>query len=95
MSSSLADVKYFRLLKEALLGNLYSDRFKTKINSLLSFDDPLWPELGLTMVSEGSLEDFRGMIEEVVMNDVPGDVLELGVWRGGCSIYGEYFFMLR
>lgn len=48
-----------------------------------------WPWHALTMVGRGRLENLRHCIEQVVETDVPGDVIETGVWRGGASIFAR------
>jgi Macrocin-O-methyltransferase (TylF) len=45
-----------------------------------------WPTHGFTMVGLKRLRNFRALIDRVVEEGVPGDVLETGVWRGGASI---------
>ena len=41
----------------------------------------------LTMVPMSRLDNIQRCIEDVLENNVPGDVLEAGVWRGGTSIF--------
>lgn len=45
-----------------------------------------WPFSGLTMVGLIRLDDLQRCIETVVADQVPGDLLEAGAWRGGASI---------
>lgn len=40
----------------------------------------------LTMVSKLRLDNLEALIHKVVNNDIEGDLIETGVWRGGCSI---------
>ena len=42
-----------------------------------------------TMLPPSGLDNFRSAIEFVVANGVGGDVVELGVWRGGLGMYGR------
>jgi O-methyltransferase len=46
-----------------------------------------WPARAETMVGLRRLENARFCIESVIDDDVPGDLLEAGVWRGGTSIF--------
>ncbi len=46
-----------------------------------------WPENGLTMVGMKRLENVQACIEDVLAQDVPGDLIETGVWRGGTSMF--------
>ena len=45
-----------------------------------------WPLHGLTMVGLNRLDDLQGCVESIVRDDVPGDLIEAGSWRGGASI---------
>jgi O-methyltransferase len=45
-----------------------------------------WPLHGLTMVGLHRLDDLQGCVESVVRDEVPGDLIEAGAWRGGASI---------
>jgi hypothetical protein len=45
-----------------------------------------WPFSGLTMVGLVRLDDLQRCVETIVADDVPGDLLEAGAWRGGASI---------
>lgn len=45
-----------------------------------------WPPTGFTMIGNERLEQFRASIEEVNRNNIPGAILEMGVWRGGAMI---------
>lgn len=46
-----------------------------------------WPSAGETMIGLERLENIQGCVEQVIADDVPGDCLEAGVWRGGATIY--------
>ena len=48
-----------------------------------------WPALGVTMVGHARLHNIRHCLEQAVAAGVPGDFVELGVWRGGASIYAR------
>ena len=45
-----------------------------------------WPTRAETMIGLRRLDNLQECIEAVVADDVPGDVLEAGVWRGGAGI---------
>src|SRR5437868_407774 len=42
-----------------------------------------WPEEALTMMGTKRLSHLEACVRAVVREDVPGDLLEAGVWRGG------------
>jgi O-methyltransferase len=46
-----------------------------------------WPAEAETMVGLRRLDNLEVLIADVVRRDVPGDLVETGVWRGGASIF--------
>src|SRR6185503_7901225 len=46
-----------------------------------------WPVHAETMVGMLRLDNLQQLLKTVVADDVPGDVIETGVWRGGASIF--------
>jgi hypothetical protein len=46
-----------------------------------------WPLTAHTMVGLKRLDNIQKCIESVLSNNIPGDVIECGVWRGGASIF--------
>lgn len=47
----------------------------------------IWPTRAITMLGSERLDSIRSCIEDVLRDDVPGDCIEAGVWRGGGSIF--------
>ena len=46
-----------------------------------------WPVYAHTMVGLHRLDSLQACIEAVLRDEVPGDLIETGVWRGGASIF--------
>jgi O-methyltransferase len=46
-----------------------------------------WPMFGYTMVGHKRLDNLEMALRAVHRDNVPGDVVETGVWRGGASIF--------
>lgn len=46
-----------------------------------------WPAQALTMIGKLRLDNIQDCVERVLAEDVPGDLLEAGVWRGGATIF--------
>jgi O-methyltransferase/8-demethyl-8-(2,3-dimethoxy-alpha-L-rhamnosyl)tetracenomycin-C 4'-O-methyltransferase len=46
-----------------------------------------WPSLALTMIGRARMRNLRNLVETVIADGIPGDLLEAGVWRGGACIY--------
>ena len=45
-----------------------------------------WPADALTMIGMQRLTRLQDCVETVLEEDIPGDLVECGVWRGGASI---------
>lgn len=45
-----------------------------------------WPSHAHTMIGIKRLANLRALVESVIGNSVPGDLIETGVWRGGACI---------
>jgi len=43
-------------------------------------------EYGYTLVGRKRLDHLQSCVEQVLVDEIPGDFLEAGVWRGGCCI---------
>ncbi|CAF4644510.1 unnamed protein product, partial [Rotaria socialis] len=48
-----------------------------------------WPLTGITMVGQRRLINIEWAIRFVIANDVMGDFIECGVWRGGSSVFAR------
>jgi O-methyltransferase len=46
-----------------------------------------WPASGMTMIGWERLTNLQRCLEDVITDDVPGDMIETGVWRGGATIF--------
>jgi len=46
-----------------------------------------WPCFGYSMVGTARLNHLHACIDAVLRDNVPGDLLEAGVWLGGCTIF--------
>ena len=45
-----------------------------------------WPLSALSMAGRRRLHNFHQLIESVLSDEIPGHIVETGVWRGGASI---------
>jgi O-methyltransferase len=45
-----------------------------------------WPSRADSMIGIRRMDNLQGCVEDVLAKDVPGDLIETGVWRGGASI---------
>ncbi len=53
-------------------------------------DSGLYARGDFTMIGHKRLCNIEALITDVVEKDVPGDVIEAGVWKGGAVIYMKY-----
>lgn len=86
---------YLDLMEKCLLNLIYEDPFTDwKDRDTPQTFDPVkrqlgrdWPMVAHTMIGELRLRNLREVIESALRNNVPGDFIETGVWRGGACIY--------
>jgi O-methyltransferase len=84
--------KYLNILEASLTGTLHEDPpidhwsggVYDPTKRLLGRD---WPGLAQTMIGTARMQNLRKLCESAIMNDIPGDFIETGVWRGGACIY--------
>jgi O-methyltransferase len=81
--------KYLDILEASLTGVLLGDRRMLG----LPYDPARrhvggdWPSLAQTMIGTLRMRNLRQLCEAAIFNDIPGDFIETGVWRGGACIY--------
>jgi O-methyltransferase len=83
-----------RLTKRAAdtVGRLF-DRFGFELAYKKPYDPELrangrdWPARADSMIGLRRMDNIRHCIETVIRDDVPGDLIETGVWRGGATIF--------
>jgi O-methyltransferase len=80
---------YLNLLEEVLLDSVHQPQRND--NYLVSQDQvedgSYWPLRAHTMIGRKRLKNIRECYENVIKNNIPGDLIETGVWRGGACIY--------
>ncbi|MEM7351993.1 MAG: TylF/MycF family methyltransferase [Acidobacteriota bacterium] len=91
---------YLELMKRSLIGLTMED---PSLASFQSFEKPTfkvqdfdprvrengmdWPGQALSMIGAHRMDNIRSCLETVIADDVPGDLIETGVWRGGATIF--------
>lgn len=93
MSASATDL-YLDLLARTLTRFAFEDesidpptRERKALDLEARSDGSDWPVHAETMVGMARLRNLRALLESVLADEVPGDVIETGVWRGGASIF--------
>lgn len=73
---------YLDLMKRCLTNWIYGD-FDPEIRSV----GRDWPDKAHTMIGLKRLNNLQFCVEDVLTNNVAGDLVETGVWRGGATIF--------
>lgn len=73
---------YLEVMKLALTDLLYEN-----VDAQIRRDGRDWPSRAYTMIGIKRLSNLQHCIEEVLRNEVAGDLIETGVWRGGATIF--------
>jgi len=82
---------YLNLMVNCLSGSIYQDT-PIRLNNIYEYDDELreygwdWPSVAHTMIGRKRLKNLSDLTEQVITNNIPGDFIETGVWRGGACI---------
>jgi len=97
--SETAVSTYLDLLKRCLTNLIYQDSAVRYLgeepdNSPIapfSLDRRLtghdWPSQAHTMIGVQRLDNIQALVEDILREEVPGDLIETGVWRGGSTIF--------
>jgi O-methyltransferase len=82
---------YLDLLIKVLTNMIYGDPSNNPANTgpfqselrAIGYD---WPVLAHTMVGLQRLQNVRELAQRALDENIPGDFIEAGIWRGGCCI---------
>lgn len=74
---------YIQLMKKVILNSIYED-------GPWIMDGHLWPKgKALTMIGTRRLNNLYMLIKTVLENDIKGDIIEAGCWRGGAMMFAR------
>jgi O-methyltransferase len=83
---------YLDLLEASLTGTLYADASQSPWAK--DVYDPArrtvgrdWPAQAETMIGTARMRNLRTLTQRALDENIPGDLIETGVWRGGACIY--------
>lgn len=82
---------YLSVMEKCLTGIIYED-LPMKVLGQDAFDSEIreygwdWPSVAHTMIGVKRLSNVRSLCESAIGNNIPGDFVETGVWRGGACI---------
>jgi O-methyltransferase/8-demethyl-8-(2,3-dimethoxy-alpha-L-rhamnosyl)tetracenomycin-C 4'-O-methyltransferase len=82
---------YLDLLIKILSNTIYGDysihpRNTGPFQPELRSEGRDWPAVAHTMIGVRRLENVRELAQRAIDEEIPGDFIETGVWRGGCCI---------
>ena len=84
--------RYLNLLEDSLTGSLIGDASMAGWTGP-DYDPKLralgrdWPSLAQTMIGSARMRNLRYACEAAILDEIPGDFCETGVWRGGACIF--------
>ncbi len=80
---------YLDLMKRILLNLIFSDeeRGLKQFDKQARIEGREWPAIAHTMIGWKRLENIQHCMEDILARNVPGDLIETGVWRGGATIF--------
>ena len=91
ISEARLRAKYIDLMIKILVNSIYEDPGITSSGQMAYSRERRavggdWPTTAHTMVGLARLDNLRDLVERTIQEEVPGDYIETGVWRGGCCI---------
>ncbi|MFA5999175.1 MAG: TylF/MycF family methyltransferase [Candidatus Babeliales bacterium] len=80
---------YLDLMKKCLMNSIYQDSGHNgnTYQSEVRENGRDWPSTAHTMIGLHRLNNLQDCVEDVLKNNIEGDLIETGVWRGGASIF--------
>lgn len=85
---------YLDLMKKCVMNSIYQDAsYSWNIPHGTLYQQEIrekgldWPAVAHTMIGLGRLNNLQFCVEDVLQNNIEGDLIETGVWRGGATIF--------
>ena len=78
---------WFLPVQAYLLARGWSVVRRVKANTIERQEGRDWPADAETMIGLRRLDNLHASVRTILEDDVPGDLIETGVWRGGASIF--------
>lgn len=87
-----ASLLYLDLIKKCLINTIYEDPGIYNPFDLQKREAGKdFPQNAHTMIGLEGLNNIQECLEDIITNNVPGDFIETGVWRGGATIFMRAF----
>lgn len=78
---------YLDLMKQCLTNSIYGKYELPLYDEQARIEGRDHPPTAHTMIGLKRLDNLQFCVEDVLANDVPGDLIETGAWRGGATIF--------
>ncbi len=78
---------YLDLMKRSLTNWVYGDFESPPFSPDARREGKDWPPFAHTMTGLKRLDNLHFCVTDVLTRNVPGDLIETGVWRGGATIF--------
>ena len=85
---------YLILLKKCVLDNIYGSNILhgdintgIKVKNEEVINGTYWPDRAHTMIGEKRLTNIEECFKNILEDNIEGDMIETGVWRGGACIF--------
>lgn len=91
--SSWTALEKIKMVWTSILVNLFGAKQSRYSRRIRHFNESSrasgkdWPKFAHTMIGEKRLDNIRFCIEDILKNNIRGDFVETGVWRGGATIF--------
>ncbi|ANY68943.1 macrocin O-methyltransferase [Paenibacillus sp. BIHB 4019] len=94
MSNNTPKEMYLEMLKKAILFEIWLEHEPgaTKENRFQGLD---WPLIAHSMIGRIRMNHLHQLMNAVVNNNIEGDFIETGVWRGGTCIFMRGFLKVN
>lgn len=84
--------RYLNILETSLTGSLFCDIPQSpwsgqKYDPIARMLGRDWPSLAISMIGTIRMRHLRHLCETAIQENIPGDFIETGVWRGGACIF--------
>lgn len=87
MNNANFKLKILQRLDQILRKKKYAVCHKIDFKHESRLEGKDWPTYADTMIGFKRLENIEMCFREIIKNNVPGDFIETGVWRGGATIF--------
>nr|WP_295972076.1 TylF/MycF family methyltransferase [uncultured Bacillus sp.] len=105
MNSEQSINMYLELLKKTILFEIWEEHEHDLLRALYNRDSRLnpekhrlgetWPSMAHSMIGRMRMENLQMSMETVLKENIKGDFIETGVWRGGACIFMRGFLKVH